>query len=403
MIADAGVLLTIASIFYMMLALWQMYRFGCRAASSQGAKPPVTIMLPVYGAPDRLYECLRACCDQDYPEYQVVFGLHRADDAGRKVIERVMREFPQVDMALVVDERRIGSNPKVCNLANMYLSVKHEYIVMVDSDVRVGRDFLASVVSPLTDPAVGAVTCLYNGWPASNLVSVLGAMHVNEWIAPSALVDLDRRPMDMCFGAVMAVSRRSLCAIGGLEALAFAVAEDDVLGQLLSEAGFRIVLSSYVVDTVVSEPDLSSLVQHELRWMRSVRACRPLDHALAVIVHGLLPATLLWLARPTDAALLLLMVLAGLRVALHGLVRQHLHSATPFSVRLVLWREALTFLVWLGSFLSWSMHWGDVKLQATGGRAMQAGAGGPAKRAATEQRVVESIPVVQPAQYADAD
>lgn len=401
-IADLGVLLTLASICYFILALWRVFRFNTRPAAAGGARPPVTIMLPVYGAPDRLYDCLRSCCDQDYPEYQVIFGLHRADDPGRKVIERVMREFPRVDMALVVDERRIGSNPKICNLANMYLSAKHDVIVMVDSDVRVGSDFLGIVVPPLADPAIGAVTCLYKGLPEANPASILGAMHINEWIAPSALVDIGRRPMDMCFGAVMAVTRRSLASIGGLEALAFAVAEDDVLGQLLAEAGYRIRLSPYVVGTVVAETGFTSLLDHELRWMRSVRACRPLDHALSVIVHGLVPAAVLWLAQPTDAALMLLAVLAGLRIGLHGLVRLRLRAAYPFSLSMVVWREALTLLVWLGSFLSWSMRWGDTTLRAAAGRTMSNTGHDPAKHDSTGD-AIESIPVVRPVHYADAE
>ena len=401
-IADLGVLLTLASICYFILALWRVFRFNTRPAAAGGARPPVTIMLPVYGTPDRLYDCLRSCCDQDYPEYQVIFGLHRADDPGRKVIERVMREFPRVDMALVVDERRIGSNPKVCNLANMYLSAKYDVIVMIDSDVRLGSDFLGIVVPPLADPAIGAVTCLYKGLPEANPASVLGAMHINEWIAPSALVDIGRRPMDMCFGAVMAVTRRSLASIGGLEALAFAVAEDDVLGQLLAEAGYRIQLSPYVVGTVVAETGFASLLGHELRWMRSVRACRPLDHALSVIVHGLFPAAVLWLAHPTDAALMLLAVLAGLRIGLHGLVRVRLRAAYPFSLPLLVWRESLTFLVWLGSFLSWSMRWGDTTLRANTGRTMSTTGSHTATNASATDRI-ESMPGVHPVHYADAE
>ena len=216
-------------------------------------------------------------------------------------------------------------------------------------------------------------------------------MNINEWIAPSALVDIGRRPMDMCFGAVMAVTRRSLASIGGLDALAFAVAEDDVLGQLLAEAGYRISLSPYVVETVVAEANFASLLLHELRWMRSVRACRPLDHALAVVVHALGPAALLWLAHPTEAALLLLAILAALRLCLHALVRVRLRAAYPFSPTRVLWRETVTSLVWLGSFLSWSMRWGDTTLRANAGRTMSTAA----KEASTAEGI-ESMPGVRP-------
>lgn len=177
-------MLALSAIAYLLLAGWRVFVFRERRSARIVFLPKVTVMVPVHGAPPRLAECLRSICDQNYPDFQVVFGLHSAGDPGRPVIERVIAEHPGRDLTLVIDERRIGANPKVCNLANMYQAVKHDVIVTVDSDVIVDRQFLEMIVEPLADAGVGGVTCLYRAAPAANLPSLLGALYINDWFIP---------------------------------------------------------------------------------------------------------------------------------------------------------------------------------------------------------------------------
>lgn len=367
----AGVMLSLACISYLTLAIWRMTRFSEYRQTQSPFQPPATIMLPVCGAPPRLYECLRSCCEQDYPVYQVVFGIHRADDAGRSVIERIISEMPHLNATLVVDDARIGSNPKVCNLANMYRAVRHDIIVMVDSDVTVDPAFLKTVIAPLSDPGVGGVTCLYKGNPMANPASRLGAMHINDWLLPSILVDVGMRDMDVLYGAAMIVSRQSLESIGGFPSLASAVAEDDVIGKRLHAAGFRLRLAPYVVSTVVAEDSIESLFEHELRWMRSVRVCRPLAHACALVMHGLLPCSILLLWPHFRAGHLALVLLhALLKHQLDVTASTRLGTGRPAPWRALLVRECLTFSIWLASFTSRTMRWGEHTLLAGKGLEM---------------------------------
>ncbi len=370
-LGNLAMLIAAGGIAYLLLAIWRVHEFRERRAAPTSFPPKVTVMVPVHGAPARLYDCLRSICDQDYPDFQVVFGLHHPDDPGRAVIERVRAEFPHRDHALVIDERRIGANPKICNLANMYRAARHDVIVTVDSDVLVDPRFLRTITAPLADPAVGGVTCLYKGVPAiANFPSVLGALYINDWFIPSALVDLGMREMDLCYGAACAMTRRSLEATGGFAARASAVAEDDVLGELLCRAGFKIRLASCVVATVVSEPGFRSLFSHELRWMNSVRACRPWDHLMSVVMHATLPAAVLAAARPTALTSGLLAAIIALRIILHFLVRARFLPGSRPSPWLVPLRDCLNFCVWGTSFMTRSMRWGDLHLRPAGARRM---------------------------------
>lgn len=357
-----GYLLALAAIAYLIMAIRAVVRFpgGKRHAEKNGSfRPPVTVLVPAHGLQPGLYRCLRSICDQRYPVFQVVFGLHTPDDAARPVIERLIGEFPQRDLQLVIDSRMIGANPKNCNLANIYPVAKHDAIVMVDSDVRVEPDFLAGVVAPLADPSVGGVTCLYTAAAEPNFPSVLGTLAINDWFVPSALVDLGMREIDICYGAAIAVTRTALNVIGGFEAMASAVAQDFVFGQRLTQYGFRIALADNVVETVMAEPSLGTLFRHELRWNRAVRACRPRDHLLSVVMQSLpLTAALLLLPGPSTWAWATLGTMVGLRIALHYAVRSRIPISGPAQPWLVPVRECASFGVWAVSFLTRRVRWG---------------------------------------------
>jgi ceramide glucosyltransferase len=367
----AGAVLAAGGIAYLLLALFHVARHR-PAAPQAGLQPPVSVMVPAHGVPPRLEECLRSICDQDYPAFQVVFGLHAPDDAARPVIERVMAAFPQLDVALVIDDRRIGANPKNANLANMLPACKHDVLVMVDSDVRVERDFLAAIVEPLADPAVGGATCLYKAAPEPGLSSALGALYINDWFIPSVLVDLARREMDVCYGAAIAVSRHALDTIGGFQAMADAVAQDFVFGHELHRHGFAVRLAAPVVETVVAEPGVGSLLRHELRWNRAVRAVRPFDHALSLFMSPLAPVALLLLAGwQMDYALPVVLLHVLLRIALHHLLRSRLRlpRAEPWLVPL---REILNVAVWGAAFFGRTVRWGGSVLVTGEGLTMRA-------------------------------
>ncbi len=354
---------------YLVLAIRHSRR-GPRLSPSSPWQPPVTVLIPLHGAKPRMEECLRSVCSQDFPAVQVVFGLHAPDDDARPIIERVMAAFPTLDTALVIDGRRLGANPKNANLANMLSVAKHEVLVMVDSDVLVPPGFLAAITRPLEDPATGGVTCLYSGSPEPGLASHLGALYHNDWFIPSVLVDLARRDMDICYGAAIAVTRRSLDAIGGFEAMADAVAQDFVFGHELNRHGFKVKLADCMVSTVVAEKTLGDLVRHELRWSRAVRAVRPMDHLLSIFMSPLLPEVLFLASWPFRFAAMAIGLHLVLRQVLHRLLRRRfpLPAAEPWLVPL---REVLNVVVWVRALFGRKVHWGDREMVTGGGLTMK--------------------------------
>jgi len=358
-------------IAYLLLAWWTVLRGLPLNKPAPVHWPPVSVMIPACGATPRLIDCLRSVCRQTYPSIQFVFGLHAADDAARPIIEQVIAEFHNRDMTLVIDTRRIGANPKNSNLANMLPAVRHDVLVMVDADVLVEPDFVSAIIQPLADASVGGVTCLYKAAPQPGLASRLGALSINDWFIPSALVDLSRRDMDLCYGAAIAVSRRALDAVGGFAAMADAVAQDYVFGHDLRAAGFELRLAPTIVETVVGEPGLAALLRHELRWNRAVRAVRPLDHALSIFMSPLLPGGLLLLAAaPWRMAVGVVLLQQSLRIGLHGVLRVKL-ALPPAEPWLLPLREILNAALWATAFLSRRIRWGDTLLVTGDGLTMR--------------------------------
>jgi ceramide glucosyltransferase len=263
--------------------VWQM-----RSATADSQPlPPVTLLKPLCGAEPGLYEHLRSFCQQDHPEFQIVFGVRDPADPALAVVQRLVAEFPSLPIDVVINPQQHGSNYKVSNLINMSALARHDVLAMADSDTFVGHNYLSTVTAPLRDHTVGLVTCTYRGVATSRIWSRLGAMYINEWYMPSVLLAWLFGYRGYVSGQTLCLRRDTLQAIGGLRAVANDLAEDYRLGELIRGLGLRIVLSPYVLNAQHHEPNLDSLTRHELRWLRTIRVLRPRSFRFLFITFSL--------------------------------------------------------------------------------------------------------------------
>ena len=246
------------SIVYSILVLLRVALFQLPEKPDGSFTPPATLLKPICGIDPEpvLYDCLRSFCEQDYPNYQIVFGVRKPDDPAVAVIERLLRDMPHLDATLVVDDRVYGANRKLSNLTNMYEASRHDILVSADADGRVRPEYLRSAVAPFASGNVGAVTCLYVGRAQKGVWSVLGADFINDLILPSILAALALGKLRFLFGNTMAVRREVLEEIGGFRGLTTHLADDYLIGRRVSDRGLDVRLASCTVETVVSEPSL---------------------------------------------------------------------------------------------------------------------------------------------------
>jgi ceramide glucosyltransferase len=324
--------------------------------------PPVTLLKPLCGAEPGLHEHLRSFCQQNYPDFQVVFGVRDLTDPALLVVEQLVREFPSLPIDVVVNPRQHGSNRKISNLINMIPLARHDVLAMADSDTFVAPDYLATVTAPLRDPQVGLVTCVYQDMPTRGIWSRLGAMYINEWYMPAVLLARLFGHRSYASGQTLCLRRDTLLAIGGLPSVANHLADDYQLGELIRGLGLRIVLSSNVVKAQHHEPDFDSLTRHELRWMRTIRVLRPLSFRMMFLTFSLPLATLGFALAAADSSLSriawALFLAAGLaRLSLHLL--QRLRGGWPriWDFWLLPARDLLLCWVWCLSFFTSGVTW----------------------------------------------
>ena len=352
---------TFASIAYTALAISRLRVHARRPRTRPSGRPAITILKPVRGVEPGLAENLRSFCAQDYPEFEVVFGVLDPADPALPIVRRVAADYPDRTTVVVGDGIAEHRNPKIATLAPMVPHAKHALLVISDSDMRVTPDYLDAIATAFADDGVGAATCIYRGEPADDgLASRLGAMWIGEQFAPSALVAAAVEPLTYCFGATMAIRRDAFAAIGGLRGLGTQLADDHTLGRLVTEQGFRVALARCVVANVVSESGVRELLLHELRWARTIRTVRPRSYYGIVLTYPL-PLALLYAVLTKDRGRVIpVLALAGLaRLALHREAHRALGTRAYPSPLLIPLRDAFGIAVWIGGLAGRDVRWRD--------------------------------------------
>jgi ceramide glucosyltransferase len=355
---------TVSGIAYYALCLWSAVRFlQARKAADKSvrAAQAVSILKPLRGTDPEMYESFRSHCLQDYPEYEIIFGVSDANDPAIQLVQQLKAEFPQCPIRLMVCPERLGSNTKVSNLAQMARQARHEYIIVNDSDIRVEPDYLRRVLAPLTDPKLGLVTCLYRGIANATLGSRLESLGIGTDFAAGVLVaQTVENGIRFGLGSTLAFRRRDLQAVGGFETLVDYLADDYQIGSRIAALGLNVKLSDVVVDTFLPKYTLRGFFDHQLRWARTVRDSRFWGYVGLGLTFGL-PWALLALifSRGAAWAWALLACTAVMRFAVAVVFGKYVlkDGQAMRSLALIPVRDLVALLIWIFSFAGHRIVW----------------------------------------------
>lgn len=356
----------LASVFFYLVGYYGAWDFfgraqhGVRPERDDASLPTVSILKPLKGLDVDLFENLSSFCRQDYPTFQIVFGVADAGDPAVRVVRQLQAHYPSVRIDLVVDGRIYGTNYKISNLHNMYRAAKHDVIVIADSDIRVRSDYLRRLVTQLDDPQVGLVTTLYRAVNTGGLSTLLESLFINTDFAPMVLVARIVEKPTYAFGATMALRRSTLEAIGGFLPLANYLADDYYLGHRIAERGYRLALSDVVVETVLAVGGWRRLFDHQLRWARTYRNCRPGGYFGSILTHGTLWATLNLLYNHFGpVACLVATAVYAVRISVASrIATRYLHAPLRWhEAWLVPLKDLFVSAVWALCFLGDTVHW----------------------------------------------
>ena len=372
-VRDALLVLALAPyVFYVLasIAAEKFFRRTGLASASTGSTrlaadfaPPISILKPIRGLDRETYENFASFCSQTYPQFEILFCVSDASDPALPVIEKIIAAFPDRVIHLLIGSEPVGSSDKVNKLCRMAREARYDLLLISDSDVRVGPDFLRAVVAPFADAGAGGVTCLYRGLTDGSLAADIEALGNSADFAPGVLAAwlLGGRKLDFMLGAVMLTTKRHLAAIGGFESFADYFSDDYELGNRLAARGLRIELSSAPVATVYPHESIADAFRHQVRWNLSIRFSRPWGHAGLLFSQGLFWTILAaciapgWLAYAYPIAYAFLRTDAALAVGARGM-------GDPIIRRkgwLLPIRDAFGFAAWLASFFPRRVHWRD--------------------------------------------
>ena len=367
------VLLPLSSCGYCFLCWLGAWKFLRRPVNiNNGFTPAISILKPLKGVDPEIYASLRSHCVQEYPGYEIIFGVSDSADPAALCVEQLQKEFPQMPITVVLCKESLGDNVKVGNLAQMLPHAGYQHILVNDSDIRVEHDYLRRVIAPLNDPGVGLVTCLYRGVDGGNLASRLELLGISTDFCGGALAAIEiEGGIHFGLGSTLAFRRADLQASGGFEALVDYLADDYYLARQISQQGLRVHLSEVVVETFLPAYSWAEFIDHQLRWVRNVRDLRGWGYVGAGITFGI-PWAVIGLAISrgawwgwsvlgfTFAVRMLTAWFVGTRVAKDRQVYRFWW--------LIPLRDAVAILVWVGGFFGSTVVWRGSRFQLHRGK-----------------------------------
>jgi ceramide glucosyltransferase len=368
MIARALMVVALAGLFtstiYLLLVGLAVWRFRRKRAPRTGPElPPVTLLKPVHGMEPQLRDSLESFFRLDYPQFEIIFGARSGADPALAIVHELMRAYSQVPVKVVTSGEPPWPNAKCWSLVKMVGEARFDHLVISDSDVEVARDYLRDLVPPLLEPGVGCVTAVYRGKPTGGLWARLEALGMSVEMTSGVLVADMLEGMKFALGPTMAVRREALEQIGGFAKFADYCSDDFLLGKWIATAGYRVILSSHVIDHVILHESLRQSFIHQARWMKSTRYSRPKGHlgmaltfAMPYGVLGLLAGVAsgkLMLGSIVFAAAFLNRTLLSI-IAGWGAVRDPRSLAQCWLYPL---RDLMGFGFWLASYCSDKIRW----------------------------------------------
>jgi ceramide glucosyltransferase len=356
-----AVLLT-GSLVYCVLIVVATRRFLSTTLPNPGDKPPISVLKPLCGDDDGLEENLRSFMTQDYPEYEVLFGVHRQDDPAVAVAEKIINEFSgRISARLVIAGESPIPNAKAFSLNRMVREAHYDVLVMSDSDVRVTPTLLSHLAQEFQDDHIGLISCPYRAVPGKSLWSRLEAIGMNTELLGGVMVARMIEGMRFALGCTVAVRRSVLEDMGGFGYLQEFLAEDFVIGQRAAELGHGVLFSSYVIEHRIGSQDMMHNLGHRMRWARSTRRSRPLGYWGQIFTYPLPLALLLCGANSAVwPVLFLTMILRG--AAALATARDIVHDpVTQKQWWLLPVQDVIGFFVWISGFVGDTIVWRNRK------------------------------------------
>jgi ceramide glucosyltransferase len=360
-IRDVLLLVALTPVLYFLFAIFAAQRFFAGPTPpASDFLPPVSFLRPIHGLDRETYENYASFCRLDYPDFEMLFCVSDETDPAIPVIKKLIEDFPQRSIRLLIGSEPLGVSDKVNKLCRMAKEARHDFLVVADSDVRVEPGFLRKLTAAFQDAAVGGATCLYRGITDGSLAADFEALGNSTDFAPSVLAARMLGGVNFMLGAVMVTTKARVAEIGGFESMVDHFSDDYELGNRIAQRGYRIDLSHEPVSIVYPRERLAEAFRHQMRWNASIKHSRPWGHLGLIFTQGLawtilaaVIAPFVWMKIAYIAAYVLLRGTVAWIVGVSGM-RDEIARRKLWMLPL---RDLFGFAAWLASFIPQRIHW----------------------------------------------
>lgn len=366
--------LSLGSIFYYLYSIFATIDFFSQTQLiNPEFSPPLTILKPLCGLDWESYSCLASFCQQNYPQYQIIFAVHNSQDPSIEIVHKLQQNFSELDIELIICDRVIGINPKINNLANAVIKAKYDILVLSDSDIRVKKDYLQTIIQPFSDVLVGVVTCLYNSKTEGYLAG-FEALDIASQFYPKVLTAHALEGIDFAFGSTIAIRQETLDKIGGFINIANYLADDYQLGYLPTQNGYKVILSNYLVEHRLGSVNLKELIDRQSRWLKCIRVERFWGYVGLIFTYGTVNSfTLLLITQGSLFGYIICGLVWTIRLLTAYLIaiKYFNDSITKQLFWLIPLRDFVSFGIWCYSFIGNQIMWRGQKFTLVSGGKLQ--------------------------------
>ncbi|MCH2050536.1 MAG: glycosyltransferase [Trichodesmium sp. ALOHA_ZT_67] len=357
----------ISGCIYLILSVWTIRTFFRKTTTEINAtekfQPPVTVLKPIRGIEKNLKSNLHTITIQDWPEYQVIYSIQDPQDSALPILDELQAEVDNQKISVVIDNKQAGANGKVNNLLGAIAQARHQIIIISDSDTNLKPDYIKNIISPLSNPNVGAVCTLFKVKSAYRWFEKMELLTINADFIPSVIFAAVTGASNACLGPSIAISRSTLQELGGLESLADYLVEDYELGRRVWTSGKKMVLLPYTIDVTVDLKNWQEWWTHQVYWDQNTYLARPWPFIATILIRAVPFAILFAIVRMGD--LLGLGVLGftlALRLFSAGITLKELKDVEGFqSLYLLPLRDTFGLIFWFLALTKRTVVWRGVK------------------------------------------
>lgn len=323
--------------------------------------PPITLLKPLCGLDADAYENFASFCRQDYPQFQIIFGVKDPTDPVIDIVNQIMADYPNCDISLVISGQfqNQAQNPKMMSLLSMASQAKYPFLLISDADIFVHADYLKQMAPFMSDETIGIVTGGYRS-RGSNFVNLLEQIETATEYLPGIIAGAKLQGLAWTIGCSVLIRRTALDALGGFDRLKDSLGEDCRLGKLMVAQGYKIVLSPYLVEHRLNPEHFLNFLRRKIRWNKGIFSCYPFAYLACIFTYGgLMSALLLCMTAFSMGACSLFFLMWSLRFFLAWYVgAKHLGDLSLKSLFfLVPLYDLIGFFLWIFSLLQNKVYW----------------------------------------------